>query len=105
MYEIKLNGTKFYEVKPAFYAKEMGEKFKKNPDLWYETFQTKEFADTIRSRCNDDYESIWTEHCSMCWDTINKNTSKRVFRSEDNLTWLCKQCMSDLVNMPQNEVE
>lgn len=105
MYEIKLNGMKFFEVKPAFYAKEQGEKFKKDPSLWYARFEGKEFADTIKERCKGDYESIWTEHCSMCWETINKKSSKRCFRSEDNLTWLCKDCMTDLVNMPQNEVE
>ena len=105
MYVIKINGTKFFEVKPAFYAKEMGEKVKKSPDLWYELIQPKELADKLKAESKGDYSSVWGERCSMCWDRIDKNTPKRCYRSEDNISWLCGDCFKDLCNMPQNIID
>ena len=86
----------FKKVSPRKYALDLREKFMQNPLLWYDVIIPHNKAEELIRVTNNDYSEIWNEHCACCFSHINKNILEDCFISEDELTWLCKNCYNKL---------
>ena len=91
-----LCNEKFKIVNPQKYALGLREKFIQNPLLWYKVIIPHNVAEELLRQTNNDYSEIWHEHCACCFCSIDKNNSEDCYISEDELTWLCKKCYSEL---------
>lgn len=88
----ELKNLQFALVSPKKYAEELKDKFFKNPNLWYERITPASVAEQLRETVEGDYSEIWDDHCALCYQPITKDSTEDFYLSEDELTWICKDC-------------
>lgn len=92
----EIRNERFHGVYPKDYADKLKKKFSQNKAIWYERIIPTSKADELFVSTGGDYSKIWDTYCECCFKNINKNTKELCFVSEDELTWLCKDCYEDI---------
>ena len=91
-----LKNLQFKIVSPKKYAEDLKEMFFSNPSLWYERISPASVAEELRVTTEGDYSEIWDDHCVFCYKPIDKNITENFYLSEDEFTWVCKDCFENL---------
>ncbi len=92
----EIKNEKFALVSPQEYAAKLKEMFFNNVALWYERIIPASKADELMKVTNGDFSEIWHDHCAVCFKTIDKHTTEKVYLSEDEFDWLCENCYNEL---------
>lgn len=92
----ELKNSQFTLVSPKKYAEDLKKRFFENPDLWYERITPASVAEELRETVEGDYSEIWDDYCAVCYKPISKDTTEDFYISEDELTWICKDCFEKL---------
>lgn len=91
-----LKNLQFRIISPKKHAENLKEIFFNNPELWYERITPASVAEELRGTTKGDYSEIWDDHCVFCYKPIDKNTTENFYLSEDEFTWVCKDCFEKL---------
>lgn len=92
----KFQSENFFGVYPTEYAKKLKKQFSQDKSKWYERITPTSKADELFVSTEGDYSKIWDTFCERCFKHIDKNTKELCFISEDELTWLCKDCYVEI---------
>ena len=92
----EIKNEKFALISPHEHAAKLKEMFFNNVALWYERIIPASKADELIKVTNGDFSEIWHEHCAVCFKSIDKHTTEKVYLSEDEFTWLCENCFNEL---------
>lgn len=98
-----LLSERFTKILPKDYAEKVKIKFKCDRSLWYKAIAPKEMADKFYQDVEGDYSKIWHVHCDICFVSIDKKTKDFCYVSEDEISWLCKDCYKKLFNIIKDD--
>ena len=92
----ELKDMQFTLISPKKYAEGLKEMFYSNPSLWYKRISPESVADELMETVEEDYSEIWHEYCAVCFKPIDKDSTEDFYLSEDEFTWVCKECYEKL---------